>query len=189
MWSTYYVYNLATSGLLILLLYIFTDLLIIDYFRKTKRNNARRVIFYSFIFYLINLVQLKTGGIVLPLQNENDTARSFHYVGDWFGIYDTLVIKTSYFNSFSLILNLLLYIPLIIYLAYFLNRNNLKKMILIVLITCLGMQLVKVALGGIGLIIPQGFGFVQNVLIITSILGGLIGILIFKIPKRNIITI
>ena len=54
MHSTYILYNIVPLGFLILLVYIFIDIFL-DYFRKVGKINKKRVILYSFIFYINTL--------------------------------------------------------------------------------------------------------------------------------------
>lgn len=81
MHTNYVLYNIVPLGFLILLVYIFIDVFL-DYFRKVKKSNLRRVILYTFIFYLISLIQIKLGGFTLFPQNPADNSRSFITTND-----------------------------------------------------------------------------------------------------------
>jgi glycopeptide antibiotics resistance protein len=183
---TYNVYNLATTGSLILLFYIFVDILLIDFFRKTKRNNVRRVIFYSFLFYSINLLQLISGGVVIPLQNESAPLLNYTNIGDWFGIYGTIDFKTSYWSPFSLFYNLVLFIPLGIYISMFFNIKSVKKIIFIILLACIGIETIQYVFKNLGLVNKQGFIKAEFIYLILNFSGGVLGYVIYKLISKII---
>jgi len=152
-----------------------------DYFRKTKRNNLKRLIFYSFLFYILNLVQLKTGGIVFPKINETDSSQTFHYVGYLNGIYNTIFFKTSYTSFFSLFYNFILFIPYGAYISIYFNVKSLKKGILSVFLLCFGIEVVRFVFDYLGLVIKQGF---DMSVILLNISGGILSFLLFKLIKN-----
>lgn len=84
----YYTLHITFIGTLFLFLYI-----LIDFTRNRTTNILRRMIFYSFIFYLLNIAQLTTGGIILSTQPpiEADFNRTqlipFYFIWDLFKNY------------------------------------------------------------------------------------------------------
>ncbi|SDY33313.1 hypothetical protein SAMN05421736_101980 [Evansella caseinilytica] len=57
----YSIFNVAFTGSILLLFYI-----IVDFVQNRTKNIFKRTIEYSFIFYLLCIVQLTTGGILFP---------------------------------------------------------------------------------------------------------------------------
>ena len=174
MHSTYTLYNIVPLGFLILLVYIFIDIFL-DYFRKVEKSNKKRVILYSFIFYLISLIQIKFGGFTLP-QNSADNSRSFISTNDWFGIFDTMNFKISMWSYSAMIYNVILFVPLGIYLFLLFNLKSNKKAISIVILNCLVIDVARLLLGWTGFTINH-FGIIY---LLFNILGGVLGICLVK---------
>ena len=177
MHSTYILYNIVPLGFLILLVYIFIDIFL-DYFRKVEKINKKRVILYSFIFYLISLIQIKFGGFTLP-QNSADNSRSFISTNDWFGIFDTMNFKISMWSYSAMIYNVILFVPLGIYLFLLFNLKSNKKAISIVILICLVIDVARLLLGWTGFTINH-FGNTDMIDLLFNILGGVLGICLAK---------
>ena len=183
MHSTYILYNIVPLGFLILLVYIFIDILL-DYFRKANRSNLRRVLLYSFLFYIISLIQIKFGGITLPPQNLANNNSSFISTNDWFGIYDTMYANVSIMgDSLAIFYNVLLLIPLGIYLSVLFNLNSLKKVISIVILSCMGIKISHLLFVWLGLVMKD-FNSMDIISLLFNILGGILGFLFVKLTIK-----
>ena len=177
MHSTYILYNIVPLAFLILLVYIFIDIFL-DYFRKVRKSNKKRVILYSFIFYLISLIQIKFGGFTLP-QNSADNSRTFISTNDWFGIFDTMNFKISMWSYSAMIYNVILFVPLGIYLFLLFNLKSNKQAISIVILNCLMLDVSRLLLGWTGFTINY-FGNMDMIYLLFNILGGVLGICLVK---------
>jgi len=175
--TNYVLYNIVPLGFLVLLFYIFIDVFL-DYFRKEIKHNQRRVILDSFLFYLLCLLQIKVGGITLLPLNPADDSRSFITANDWFGIFDSIHFNMYLWSYSALAYNFLLLLPLGIFLFVLFHFNY--KAILIVILCCLGIELLRLLLGSFNLV-PRNIGSVDAIYLLCNILGGIVGIVIVKI--------
>ena len=174
---TYILYNIVPYGFTILLIFIFIDIFL-DYFRKTKKSNKKRVILYSFIFYLISLIQIKFGGFTL-LQNPADNHRIFISTNDWFGIFDTMNFKISMWSYSAMVYNVILFIPLGIYLFLLFDLKSNKKAISMVIFSCLVIDVARLLLGWNGITI-NSFGYLDIIHLLFNISGGVLSIFLVK---------
>ncbi|MFL0507440.1 hypothetical protein ACH0B5_16990 [Ureibacillus sp. 179-F W5.1 NHS] len=178
--STYILYNIVPLGFLFLLMYIFIDILL-DYFRKSKSSNVRRILIYSFLFYCISLIQIKFGGITIPPQNPNDIHSSFLSSNDWFGIYDTMHINISIWSS------ILLFIPLGIYLTVLIHSNNLKKLGFMIVISCLGIDISRLLFEWFGLVMSH-YNMMEIIYLLCNIAGGILGFILVNFARKAILS-
>ncbi|MER2171376.1 MAG: VanZ family protein [Psychrobacillus psychrodurans] len=176
-YSTYVLYNIVPLTFLFLLIYIFSDIFL-DYFRIVKKSNQKRIILYSFIFYLISLIQIKFGGFTL-LQNPADSSRTFISTNEWFGIFDTMNFKLSMWSSSAMVYNVIFFIPLGIYLFFLFNLKNNKKAISIIILSCLMIDIAQLFLGWTGITI-NSFGYLDIIYLLFNISGGVLGIFLVK---------
>lgn len=176
-YSTYVLYNIVPLAFLFLLIYIFIDIFL-DYFRKVKKSNKKRVILYSFIFYLISLIQIKFGGFTLP-QDSADYHRTFISTNDWFGIFDTMTFKISMWSYSAMVYNVILFIPLGIYLFLLFNLKSNKNAISMVILSCLVIDVARLLLGWIGITISS-FGYIDIIYLLFNISGGVLSIFLVK---------
>ncbi|WP_229386910.1 VanZ family protein [Lysinibacillus sphaericus] len=181
--STYILYNIVPFGFLILLVYIFIDVFL-DYFRKEIKSNKKRIILYSFIFYLISLIQIKTGGFTLP-QNPADNGRRFISTNDWFGIFDTMHFHISIFSYSALFYNFILFVPFGIFLLLLFNLKSNKKAISIVVLSCLVIHFAHLLLGRSGFT-KSHFGNMDIFCSLFNVLGGVLGIFLVKYAVKYI---
>lgn len=179
MHTNYVLYNIVPFGFLVLLVYIFIDVFL-DYFRKEIKSNQRRVTLYSFLFYLLCLLQIKVGGITLLPLNTADNSRSFITANDWFGIFDSIHFNMYLWSYSAIVYNFLLLLPLGIFLCVLFHFKNINKAIFLVILCCLGTELLRLLLGSFSLV-PRNIGSVDAIYLLCNILGGIIGILIVKI--------
>lgn len=165
--------NLALVGMVFLLIYVFVDLI-----RNRKHNRVKRVIFYSFLFYLIVVIQLTTGGISFPPE-ENPVFRvqiiPFYFIYDWFLVRN--MGDLFFWNAVRLSLyNLIMLLPLGVYLAILYNIKRLKKVILIIFMTSLTIEIYQFILGYYGFVFARSFN-IDDLLLNT--LGGALGYIVF----------
>ena len=177
MYSTYVLYNIVPLAFLFLLIYIFLDIFL-DYFRKVKNSNKKRVILYSFIFYLISLIQIKFAGFTLP-QNPADNHRTFISMNDWFGIFNMMNFKISMWSYSAMVYNVILFIPLGIYLFLLFNLKSNKKAISVVILSCLVIDIARLFLGWTGITI-NSFGYIDIIYLLFNISGGVLSIFLGK---------
>lgn len=183
MHTNYALYNIVPLGFLVLLLYIFIDVLL-DYFRKESKRNQRRVILYSFIFYLICLIQIKVGGLTLIPQNPADNSRSFITANDWFGIFDAIHFNIYLWSYSAIFYHFLLLLPLGIFLFVLFNLKNVKKAVFIVILCCLSIEFLRLLLGSFSLT-TRNLGPVDAIYLLFNMLGGVFGLLIVKFSLKN----
>ena len=175
--STYVLYNIVPLAFLILLVYIFIDIFL-DYFRKVEKSNKNRVILYSFMFYLICLIQIKFGGFTLS-QNSADFNKTFISTNDWFGIFDTMNFKISMWSYSAIFYNVILFVPLGIYLLLLFNLNRNRKAIFIVILSSLVIDVARLILVWRGFTISS-FGYTDIIYLLFNISGGVLGIFLVK---------
>lgn len=177
--TNYVLYNIVPFGFLVLLVYIFIDVFL-DYFRKEIKRNQRRVPLYSFFFYLLCLLQIKVGGITLLPLNPADNSSRFIRANDWFGIFDRIHFNMYLWTYSAIVYNFLLLLPLGIFLFVLFHFKNRNKAIFIVILCCLGTELLRLLLGAFSLV-PRNLSSVDAIYLLCNMLGGIIGILIVKI--------
>ena len=175
--STYVLYNIVPFGFLILLVYIFIDVFL-DYFRKVEKSAKKRVVLYSSIFYVLCIVQIKTGGFTLP-QNPADITSSFISTGDWFGIFDTMHFHISIFSYSAIFYNVILFVPFGMLLLLHFNLKSNKKAISLVILSCLVIHFAHLLLGLSGFT-KNHFGNTEIICLIFNVLGGVLGIFLVK---------
>ena len=175
--STYILYNIVPLGFLILLVYIFIDVFL-EYFRKVKKSNKKRVILYSFIFYSLSLIQIKFGGFTLP-QNPADNSIRFISTNDWFGIFDTMHFNISIWSYSALFYNVILFVPFGISLLLLFNLKSNKKAISIVILSCSGIYFAGLLFGETGVVMRNN-GNTDIIYLLFNILGGVLGIFLVK---------
>lgn len=184
MYATYIVYNIVPVGFVMLLVYMFIDI-ILDFFRTSKRSIVKRGLLYSFLFYSLSLIQIKFGGITYPPQNPDDSGRSFFPTGDWFGIFDTIHFNISLWGFTAILYNVLLLIPFGIYLSILFNVKSIKKAISIVFLTCMGVELIHLLFAKFGLVVG-GVNILSLIYLELNILGGILGFLFVALTTKII---
>lgn len=177
MHSTYVLYNIVPLAFLILLVYIFIDVLL-DYFRKVEKSAQKRVMLYSSIFYVISLVQIKLGGFTLH-QNPADDFRNFISPNDGFGIFHTMHFNISLWSYSALFYNVILFVPFGIFLILLFNLKSNKKAISIVILSCLVIDVARLLIGWSGFAMSN-FGNKDMIFFLFNVLGGVLGIFLVK---------
>lgn len=172
------VFNVVHIGTLILILYI-----LFDFFKNKTNLLVRRIIFYSFIFYLLSVIQLTTGGIVFPPQPDfySDFKRvqlvPFEFIWDWYEIYLNKSFDWFFWNSIKLTFyNFIMLMPLGIYLSLLYNLKSTKRAVIIVFLTSFTIETSQLIGGYIGIILGRTFN-IDDLMLNT--LGGIIGFILF----------
>jgi glycopeptide antibiotics resistance protein len=181
--TTYILYNIVPYGFTILLIFIFIDIFL-DRFRNKLQSPVRRILLYSFYFYILSLIQIKLGGISFPLKKKDDTSSIFISFNEWFGIYDLMNMKISMGFSQALIYNFLFFIPLGIYLSFLFSLKSTKKVISTLILICLIYLICYFILDWIGLVF-KSFTILDISYLFVNGIGGLTGFLIYKLIKMR----
>src|SRR5690625_7980286 len=96
----YSIYDVFYFGAIILLLYI-----IIDFSLNKTRNLLKRMIFYSFAFYMLVVFDLTIGGIVIPPLKDNMLITQLvplFFIKDLFSLYKICGIEWFLCCAFEL---------------------------------------------------------------------------------------
>lgn len=179
----YSIYNVVTIGSLFLILYV-----LIDFIRNKTNNVIRRAIFYSFIFYLLIVVQVTTGGIIFPPQYDPAPVLMqlipFYFIGDWINIYRSNGFDWFFWNSVKLsFYNFIMLTPLGVYLPLLFKLKRISKSILAVFLVSLIIESSQLILGYLGFIRGREFDIDD---LILNTLGGAIGYLFIALSSRFI---
>ncbi|NOU87083.1 VanZ family protein [Paenibacillus sp. LMG 31460] len=179
----YSIYNAVTIGSLILILYV-----LIDFIRNKTKSFISRVIFYSFIFYLLNVVQVTTGGIIFPPQNDSAPVLMqlipFYFIGDWINIYRNNGFDWFFWNSVKLsFYNLIMLAPFGVYLLLLFKSKRISKSIFTVFLVSLTIESSQFILGYLGFVRSREFDIDD---LILNTLGGSIGYLFIALSSRFI---
>ncbi|WP_235867634.1 hypothetical protein [Ureibacillus chungkukjangi] len=127
---------------------------------------------------MLSLIQIKFGGITLPLIDPADSQSTFIYEGAWFGLFDIMHFNISTFSYSAIFYNLVILLPLGIYLSVLFKIKNSLKAFSIVTLTCIGVELIHNLFGKMGLVIG-GMTIIPIVIILLiNIIRGIIGFLI-----------
>ncbi len=164
--------DLRPVGISLLFLYV-----IIDYLRHKTADLPYRIIFYSFLVYLLFVAQYTTGGLQIPPRpgiagQVIVQPLPFHFILDsinyrlhgqgWF-LWSCL--KLSFYN-------LIMLLPLGVYLRVLFGQKSLKKAALIVLLTSVFIETYQLVFSYLGLVFQRTFD-VDDILLNT--LGGAAG--------------
>ncbi|MFC0562558.1 VanZ family protein [Halalkalibacter alkalisediminis] len=178
-----YLINVASIGIVIIVLYFIIDLL-----KKRKKNMVRRLIVLSFLVYAINVMQQITGGIHIPPLAENYWSWDsniqlipFYFVGDLINHYNNSGYNWFFWNAVKLsFYNALLLLPLGVYLSIF-KVHNIKKAVTIIFSVSFGIETLQIILGYLGFTYPRSFNVDD---LILNTLGGFLGYLVFEQLKK-----
>ncbi|MCM3110968.1 VanZ family protein [Lederbergia lenta] len=152
-------------------------LIIADFIKNKTRNFLKRTLFYSFIIYLLNVAKLTLGVIHIPPFAEMARIEiqfiPFYFVMDWIAIYRQNGLDWFFWNSVKLTFyNLIMLLPLGIYLSLLFNINTVKKAVLIVFLSSFIIEISQLILSGFGIISIRTFDVDD---LILNTLGGYIG--------------
>ena len=181
----YTAYDVVVIGSLFLLVYI-----TVDFILNKSTDIVRRMLFYSFVFYLLNVAQLTTGGIVLPPQKDflpTTQLMPFYFIGDLFSMYRTNGLDWFFWNSLKLtFLNLIMLMPLGVYLSLLYKVKRTSRIFLISFLVSLTIETIQFTFAHLGIVMGRGFNV--DDLIVNS-LGGVIGFVLFEAIKKGFVSI
>ena len=170
--------NIIEAGILLLIPYIAWD-----FIKNKEKTLLGRIVLYSFIFYLLNIFQLTTGGINIPPRT--DLARGAYYQLVPFDF--ITVLKTHYqtrgadwffWNSLKLYFyNLIMLSPLGFYFPVLFNIRQPQKVAVYCALVTIIIECYQVVLSRTGLIFPRIFSVDD---IILNTLGCVIGFFLYK---------
>ncbi|EDL66671.1 VanZ family protein [Bacillus sp. SG-1] len=177
----YYIIDVTAVGSVALLLYT-----VIDFIRKGKVNLLNRFLFYSFILYLLFVTQLTTGGINIPPHRMMEPRMQlipFYFIGDLYTMYQGHGLDWFFKNSLKLTsYNLLLLVPMGVYLSLLLKIRNSKHALLIIFLSSLVIETGQLAFSYLGIIEGRVFN-VDDLILNTT--GGFIGYFLTNSLKRR----
>lgn len=183
----YVLINPLPYGLLLLVLYILADL-----FRKKRRNLVRRIVFYSFVFYLLNVIQLTMGSIMFPPQVFESYGRRvqylpFYFVFDLVRDYRMIGLDWYFWHSMKLsFYNYLMLMPLGVYFSLLFKMKNVKKVVLTVFSVSFAIEAFQLMLSYSGVIMMRTFN-VDDLILNTA--GGVTGFLVIELIGKTIRTL
>ncbi|MER2006408.1 MAG: VanZ family protein, partial [Psychrobacillus sp.] len=112
-------------------------------------------------------------------QNSADIHRTFNSTNEWFGLLDTMNFKISMWSASAMVYNVILFIPLGIYLFLLFNLKSNKKAISLVILSSLVIDIARLFLGWTGITI-NSFGYLNIIYLLFNISGGVLGIFLVK---------
>lgn len=174
-----------------IMLFIFIIYIVIDcircFIKKGKKNFFKRIIFYSFIFYLLNVISLTTGYVCIPPNAEYGHVIyiqliPFRFIYDFISVYNSgqstwwvlMCVKLNFYN-------LIMLFPLGIYIPLLFNVRSIKKVTLYVFLTSLTIEIYQLIFSFFGILFARQFN-VDDLMLNT--LGGLMGALTYKIIRK-----
>ncbi len=180
----YRVVDLAWLGSVFLLLFV-----VVDMFLHKKKRMLHRIIFYSFLFYIINVLQLVTGGIVVPRSDQPFQlllqSVPFHFLSDWYQDYKNNGFDWFFWNSVKLsFFNVLLLFPMGIYLPVLFKKGSWKRVIAGVFLTSFFIELLQLTLGFFRLLEMSRSIDVDDLILNT--IGGLLGFVCYRIVRMMV---
>jgi len=178
----YTIYDIVFFGTIFLFIYI-----TVDFIRMKTRNLFRRVIIYSFLFYILNVAQLTTGGIIFPVQHDLQPTVQlvpFYFIGDWFNLYQYNGFDWFFWNSVKLsFYNLIMLVPLGVYISLLFHIKKFSKALWAVFLGSLIIEVLQLLLGYVGIVEGREFD-VDDLLLNT--LGGVGGYIITEVVKKKL---
>ncbi|TPE67873.1 VanZ family protein [Halalkalibacterium halodurans] len=154
--------------------------IVIDLFRNKRKRFKRRVVFYSFLFYLTGVIHVTIGELTFPPQTYQDQLMQLI---PFYFIYDFIVVQQNAGNWFLMntiklsFYNVLLLLPLGVYVSLLFEVNRLSRAALIVFSTSLLIEVTQLTLSGFGFVWARSFN-VDDLLLNT--LGGVIGFVVVR---------
>ncbi len=179
--QTAYLYNIVPFGFTLLLIYMFIDISL-DYFKNQKKSYLRRIILYTFIFYLLSLIQIKTGGFNL-FPNSTPNVDVFFITNKiWFGVYELIQLEVSR-GYMAVIYNLLLFVPLGFYILTIFDVQSIKKMFTITALGFVCFIIIYSLLYSFDIIIDS-LNILDCIYLLFNFAGAMLGFFIAQSAKR-----
>ncbi|WP_084405797.1 VanZ family protein [Alteribacter aurantiacus] len=161
--------------------------IIFDLIKNKKHNVIRRVIMYSFIVYVLKVLDVTIGMISIPPHDYVGHYGYYLQLVPFYFVADILAYETGSFLFWNTIrlsfFNFLLLIPLGVYLAVLFRVNGLKQATTIVFMSTLSIEMVQFFFSITG-ISTYGRTFNVDDLILNTI-GGVVGFVV----ARSLITL
>lgn len=154
-----------------------------DLIKNKEKPLLGRIVIYSFIFYLLNVFQLTTGGINIPPRTDLAWGAYYQLVPfDFLSVlkthYQTRGTDWFFWNSIKLYFyNLIMLSPLGLYFPVLFNIHTPLKITVCCALVSLTIECYQMVLSNIGLIFPRIFSVDD---IILNTLGGVIGFFLYK---------
>ncbi|MDD4569569.1 MAG: VanZ family protein [Tepidanaerobacteraceae bacterium] len=178
----HYILDIEKIGRILLLIFV-----VIDFIKHGKKNILRRIIYYSFIYYMINVIQLTTGGIFIPPREELRIVTynfiPFRFVFDWIQKYSSTGFSWFFRRAVILtVYNFIMLFPLGIYLPLLFGVSDIKKVTLYLFLTTLAIETYQVIFSYFGLVMMRTFNVDD---LILNTLGGIMGYYVYEalIPR------
>lgn len=145
----------------------------------------QRIILYTFIFYLLYIFDLTTGGIIIPPSNEARIQIQpipFYFVADWVRLYKINGADWFFWNSVKLTFyNFIMLAPLGIYTSLLFRIHDFKKAALLIFLTSCVIESYQLLFSYFGLIWTRGCN-VDDIIVNTA--GGMISFLLWNKVKK-----
>ncbi|WP_350343347.1 VanZ family protein [Proteinivorax tanatarense] len=170
---------IALLGVLGVIIFI-----VIDIIRNKSKNIIGRLLFYSFLIYMVKVFEVTTGNIhIFSRDRLGGTVYiqliPFKFIADWYQLYVHRGADWFFWNSVRLSLyNVILLLPLGIYLPVLFNVRNIKRVTIWVMLTSLTIEIYQAIFSYYGLVFMRTSNIDD---IILNTLGGVIGFCFYKI--------
>ncbi|MDG5786081.1 VanZ family protein [Evansella sp. AB-P1] len=177
-----YIIDLSLIGFYLLVIYI-----IVDFIRKRTENLGKRIVLYTFIFYVANVLQLTTGGIAIPQSIIDNVVRiqpiPFYFVLDLLNHYERSGLDWHFWNALQHSFhNFIMLLPLGIYLPVLFQTKSLKKVTIIIFLSSLTIETYQLILSYLNVLwIGRTFN-VDDLILNTA--GGVVGLLIYLAGEK-----
>ncbi|WP_353893013.1 VanZ family protein [Proteinivorax hydrogeniformans] len=161
-----------------------TIFIVIDVVRNKSKNIIGRLVFYNFLIYLLKVFEVTTGNIHIPPRQGlgggvDIQLIPFRFIADWYQLYVHRGADWFFWNSVRLSLyNVILLLPLGIYLPALFNVRNIKRVTIWVMLTSLTIEIYQAIFSYYGLVFMRTSNIDD---IILNTLGGVIGFGFYKI--------
>lgn len=175
-------WNVAAIGVLFLVIYI-----VIDIIKNKRKNILKRMVFYSFLIYMINVLHVTLGLISLSSYSMSHSIqwylqlKPFYFIEDLVGLYRNNGLDWFFWNSIKLsFFNFILLFPLGVYLSLF-HVKSMKKAVFIIFLVTLTIEIVQLLLSYGGFLMLHRKLNVDDLILNTA--GGVLGYTIFELCK------
>lgn len=165
-----YLVDPVPVGICLLIVYM-----IIDCIRNRRAELLRRMMFYSFVVYMLYVLRYTTGGFLYPPRSGTIIIqlRPLQFISDWVCEYQRGGLSWSFWNSVKLTLyNVIMLLPLGVYLRVLYNVKEIKKAAVIVLLGSVSIETCQLVFTYSGLVFPRTFN-IDDIMLNT--LGGVAG--------------
>ena len=178
----HYIFDIEKIGRIFLLIFA-----IIDFMRHGKKNILKRFIFYSFIYYILNVIQLTTGGICIPPKEEFRIVTynfiPFRFLYDWIQKYNSTGFSWFFLKAVKLtVYNFIMLFPLGVYLPLLFGVKDIRRATMYLFLTTLTIETYQAIFSYFGLVMMRTFNVDD---LILNTLGGVLGYYTYKalIPR------